>query len=204
MQDNDENMEACSEYYTSSGLVRVKDNLSFVKRVSVHQSSINCMATLKLSDADILIATVGDDGAVAFSRITGISIPENEHRNQSTGPGGDSSEQSHFERSTLLIPKAHASAIDALTYLGNEGETPHREMSHPFVTCGKDQRLKWWKVTVNLEQPGIQGFTVVKERDSYTPIADVSSLECVLAGDQSSPSVVVAGIGMEIRGIAEH
>ena len=192
--------EACWRYDTSLGLIKVKDSLYFTKRIQVHQSSINCMISLSLSDADVLIATVGDDGALAFIRLTGMSTPRSTHDSQSVSPEGRSSSCFEVEQSTMLLPKAHSSTVDALIYLGLKGDTDGSEKGHRFVTCGKDQRLKTWRLTAKLEQPGVHGFTVIREQDTHTPIADVSSLEC-MAVDRPRGDVIVAGIGLEIRNI---
>lgn len=200
-QDTNDPKEACWRYDTSLGLITVKDSLYFTKRIQVHQSSVNCMTTLSLSDADVLIATVGDDGALAFIRISGMSTPQSTHDNQSVGPEGRPSSFFEVQQSTILLPKAHNSTVDALIYLGLKRETDGSEKGHRFLTCGKDQRLKTWTLTAKLEQPGIHGFTVIREQDTHTPIADVSSLECMAVDHPPCGDVIVAGIGLEVRRI---
>lgn len=202
-QDSNGPKEACWRYDTSLGLISVKDSLYFTERIQVHQSSINCMTTLSLSDSDVLIATVGDDGALAFIRVTGISRPQLTHDDQSVGPDGRSSSCFEIQKSTILLPKAHKSTIDALTYLGWERRTDGSEKRYRFVTCGKDQRLKTWTITVKLDQLGIQGFTISREQDTHTSIADVSSLECMAVDHPPWGRVIVAGIGLEVRDIDE-
>ncbi|KAG6985289.1 succinate-semialdehyde dehydrogenase [NADP(+)] [Physcia stellaris] len=189
--------EACWKYDTSLGSITVKDSLYFTKRIQVHQSSINCMTTLNLSDADVLIATVSDDGALAFIRVSGMSTPQSTHGNQSGDPEGRFSSCSQVKQSTILLPKAHSSTVDALIYLGLDRGTDGSEKGHRFLTCGKDQRLKTWKLTAKLEQPGIHGFTVIREQDTHTSIADVSSLECMAVDHPPCGAVLVAGVGFE-------
>ena len=189
-------VEAASRYDTSLGLVILGNSLSFTERVQVHQSSVNCMSTINLSETDVLVATVGDDGAMAISRLQGIDIKK------STSPTGHPLNRFSDQHSMMVVPKAHASTIDALTYLGWMVERGDHESSHRFATCGKDQRLKIWRVTASLEHAGIRGFTIIREQDSPSRIADASMLACSTMDDQSSPCVVIAGIGIEMHRVA--
>lgn len=188
-------VEAASRYDTSLGLIILGNSLSFTERVQVHQSSANCMSTINLSKTDVLVATVGDDGAMAISRLKGIN-------DQSTSPTSHPSNHFSIQHSILVVPKAHASSIDALIYLGPMTKRRDHESSHRFATCGKDQRLKTWRVMASLEHAGIHGFTIIREQDTHSRIADASTLVCSTNNGQSSHSVVVAGIGIEMHRLA--
>ena len=189
-------VEAASRYDTSLGLIILGNSLSFSERVQVHQSSVNCVSTINLSKTDVLVATVGDDGAMAIWRLQGMTV------NESTSPTGHPSKRLAIQHSIIIVPKAHASTIDALIYLDSMTDRTDHESSYQFATCGKDQRLKIWKVTASLEHVGIHGFTIIKEQDIYSRIADASTLACSIMNDQSSHCVVVAGIGMEMHRVA--
>ena len=190
-------LEAASRHDTSLGLIILGNRLSFTERVQVHQSSVNCMSIINVSNTDAVVATVGDDGAMAISRLKGIN-------DQATSPTGHASNRFSIQHSTLVIAKAHASTIDALIYLGpmTERRDHDHESSHRFATCGKDQRLKIWRVTARLEVAGIRGFTIIREQNTHSRIADASTLVCSTINDQSSQSVVVAGIGIEMHRVA--
>ena len=192
-------VEAAPRYDTSLGCVILGNRLSYTERVQVHQSSVTCMSIINLSetDADVLVATVGDDGAMAISRLQGVDAK------QSTSLTGHPSNRFSVHHSMMVVPKAHASTIDALTYLGPMVERGDHASRHRFATCGKDQRLKIWRVTASLEHAGIRGFTIIREQDTASWIADASTLACSTMDDQSSHCVVIAGIGIEMHRVAE-
>ena len=188
--------EVASRYDTPLGLIVLGKSLSFTERVQVHQSSVNCMSIVSLSKTDVLVATAGDDGAMAISRLKGINV------NLPTRPTGHPANRFSVQRSTVIVPKAHASTIDALSCLGSMTEGRDHEKSYRFATCGKDQRLKIWRVTASLEQGGTPGVTIIREQDVYSRIADASTLACSPMDDQSSHCVFVAGIGIEMHRVA--
>ena len=189
-------MEAASRYDTSLGSIILGNSLSFSERVQVHQSSVNCVSTINISKTDVLVVTVGDDGAMAISRLKGMNV------NEATSPTGHLSKRLAIQDSIMIVPKAHASTIDALIYLDPMTDRGDHESSYRFATCGKDQRLKIWKVTAGLEHVGIHGFTIIKEQDIHSRIADASTLACSTIHDQSSHCVVIAGIGIEMHRVA--
>ena len=197
VEEHNGSVEAASRYDTSLGLIVLRNSLSFTQRVQVHKSSINCMSTINLSKTDVSVTTVGDDGAMAILRLKGINV------NQSASPTGHPSNRFSVQHSIVIVPKAHASTIDALTYLGPMTERCGHGSGHRFATCGKDQRLKIWRVTASLEQAGIDGFTIIGEQDIYSRIADASTLACSTINNQSSHCVVIAGIGIETHRVAE-
>lgn len=155
--------------------------ISWQARTKIHQSSIKAMKTIPLSSSNTLLVTGGDDGALAFTRI-------NFFKDNPVDPP---------LRSVLLIPKAHASAINAIAYLSHEkiiasdGPKEYR-----FATTSNDQKIKVWQLSADLDKPGVEGFQVVKKKNVCSSIADVSCLER-FDTDKGEPRLIVAGIGME-------
>ncbi|KAL8756705.1 MAG: hypothetical protein Q9199_002751 [Rusavskia elegans] len=149
--------------------------------IAIHQNSIKSMFTISLDSADLdcLIITGGDDGALGITR----RVVSKASADPIT--------------STLLIPKAHAAAINAVEYLQ---QVPHSKPSHTyvFVSSGNDQRLKTWIVRLNGHDTAsnpIEGIAVRLHSNQHTSVADVSSLSAITTAE--SVGVVVAGIGME-------
>ena len=159
------------------------------------------MSTLELSDEGLLITTVGDDGALAFTRIVRRKKKRYESELYSIVATESSAIDIATLHSTLLVPKAHSSAISAVKCLDSETITAIDQGSYRFATCGKDQKLKIWRVSVNLDKPAVEGFTVSREQTTHTSIADVSSLEVLISGDECGPHVLVAGIGIERQAV---
>ncbi|KAL8799090.1 MAG: hypothetical protein Q9182_006153 [Xanthomendoza sp. 2 TL-2023] len=154
--------------------------------VPVHQNSIKSLFTLPLhpENHDSLIITGGDDGAIGITR----RLLPKDHLSPIT--------------KTLLIPKAHAAAVNAVAYLRDA--SPSEGLSrgiqqHIFVSSGNDQRLKTWVVRAREgfadEENLIEGIEVRLLGNRFTCVADVACLGTVVMGD--GVGVVVAGIGME-------
>ncbi|KAL8883301.1 MAG: hypothetical protein Q9192_007269 [Flavoplaca navasiana] len=148
---------------------------------AVHQNSIKSLFTIPLDPAglDCLVITGGDDGALGITRCMLSKA--------STRP----------VTSTLLIPKAHAAAVNAVKYL--LGTPPNKSsQTHVFVSSGNDQRIKTWIVQVathDTPSNPTDGLSVRLHSDQHTSVADVSSLSAV--NTAKGVGVVVAGIGME-------
>ncbi|KAL8829491.1 MAG: hypothetical protein Q9191_001985 [Dirinaria sp. TL-2023a] len=168
-------------WITSLGKITIQDVLTWASRYRVHQNSIQCMATVCISDADTILATAGDDGSIAFSR-TGTAHVEDQK----------SSSDVSISLSTLVIPKAHASAATALRFLNVEYSDLQRK--YDFISSGNDQRLQIWQVDVDLGRPGVEGFSVRRRYNSSTTIADLAYIELIAANQ-----LILAGIGMEVR-----
>lgn len=184
------------------GKICLSSILTWTTRFKIHQNCIKCLSTVQLSNDEVLLATAGDDGAVAFSRmslaeITGKEVPSQSAADASVDQQG-TLRGSSAVISTLLIPKAHASAVTALEYMGCESEGLDRPKQYRFVTSGNDQRLKTWLHAIDLEQPGVEGFAVSKERNVATAVADVSAIGTVESGGASARGIVLAGIGLEV------
>lgn len=154
--------------------------IEHIKRLPIHQNSIKTMTAAPLPLDDTLLITGGDDGAVAFTRLNSLL-------------------DTPTSTSTLLIPKAHASAVTAITSLSptpTNTNTASHAVSYRFASVGNDQRLKTWVVSIDQEQDGVMGMKVMRETDVPTAVADASSLD-VDIDEEGRKRVVVAGIGME-------
>ena len=128
---------------------------------------------------DCLIITGGDDGALGITR----RVVSNASADPIT--------------STLLIPKAHAAAINAVEYLQEIPQTKPSQ-THLFVSSGNDQRLKTWIIQVNNHSTSsnpIEGVVVRLQSNQHTSVADVSSLSAITTA--KGVGAVLAGIGME-------
>lgn len=163
-----------------------------LESIPVHLSGVKCSAVAELSAGGSVVATGGDDQAIAF---TGLSLP------WSSSPCV----------STVRVSNAHASAVTALAYLG----TTKPAHQHRFASVGSDQRLRTWLVTIvpatdqrpissadlqsSKERDRPNTMTVSKEHNVYTSVADVSSLDCYISDDGESTrrELVIAGVGME-------
>ena len=164
----------------------------------MHQSSIKCLSTVQLSNEEVLLATAGDDGALAFSKMTLSKIPTEKTSSQLLDRPSQDHQNPSPLTSTLLIPKAHASAVTALQYIASKSIGLDSPKQYRFVTSGNDQRLKTWLLTIEMHQPGVEGFAVSKEQNVATAIADVSSMDLAESGGAGiRGAVVVAGIGLE-------
>ena len=152
-------------------------SIGYGKRIRVHQSSIKSLVTIPLLEQSIMVLTGGDDGAIGFTLLSS-SFETSEHH-------------------TLLVPKAHASAVTAVAYLGPLTNDPRSNATrHRVASVGNDQRLKMWRVSFDAGSDSIEGVEVKKEGNVYTAVADASSLE-VEIDDKGKGRVVVAGIGVE-------
>ncbi|KAL9608953.1 MAG: hypothetical protein Q9167_006237 [Letrouitia subvulpina] len=150
-------------------------------RARVHQNSIKSMASVQLSEKDSLFVSGGDDGAVGLTRITW--------------------KESDLAFSSMFIPKAHASAVNAVEIFQLSSRCGNKLLDCVrFVSSGNDQRLRFWQVRVDLEQPGVEGFTIQKEYDAHSSVADLSCLATAL-DDENNNQLFVAGIGLEMWNI---
>ena len=150
------------------------EEIKWHSRTKIHQSSIKAMCSLPLIPSTFLLATGGDDGALGFTRVTCTT----------TNPSVPDPES--LSRSILLIPNAHAAAITAITSLGPWGSRPSvgEEQSadphtqwHTFATTSPDQKVQIWRVSIDLEKPGVEGLRVEKGDNVSTAVADAACLE---------------------------
>lgn len=153
--------------------------LYWTKRAAIHQNSVKALDYVTLSPSEKLIVTGGDDGAIALTRV-GIYSPS----------------EVVFDTTSLLIPRAHASAVTGVAFRGEYGRENGDGKGFTLASVGNDQRLKIWEVGVGQEKEGVQNIEVSKVANMYTSIADASSIGTYRdTGGQRW--VLVAGIGVE-------
>lgn len=144
----------------------------WARRHKVHQNAILSVVTHRVSDDAMLIFTGGDDNALGITLITA----DNE--------------------CTLVVPSAHAAAITGLAVLATQDQRLW------LVSASLDQRLKVWRLDVDLGQPGVAGIEVELWQNVFTAVADASSLATCESGNGGS-GLLVCGVGIEIWGFQD-
>ncbi|MCJ1385393.1 hypothetical protein MMC17_008516 [Xylographa soralifera] len=156
-------------------------DLKWNRQHRIHQSSIKCLTSHRVSDSEVLVATGGDDNAIAFTHITfNAELPNLP------------------SCSTLLLTRAHASTVTGIQCLGprldpglSDGRT-----SWTFATISNDQRLKTWVLTIDVRKSGAGGLSVRKGTSLHSSIADASCME-ITPEACGEKRIMVAGIGVE-------
>lgn len=166
--------------------------LAWTSRHRAHQSAILSALPHRLSDGSRLVVTGGDDNAISLTRVPPPSTDGN-----GTGTG--------TETSTLTIPNAHAAAVTALAlpFVTPRRDVPGQE-ALCLLTAGLDQRVRMWRVEVDVSGAGVAGVEVRKVGSAWIGVADVAGLDVIVpdggvAGDDGwRVRVVVAGVGVEV------
>lgn len=144
------------------------------------------MTVAQVAEDSFLLLTGGDDNALALTRVT----------------LGSPSQGGEFHCSVLILPKAHASTVTAITLVDNPMTDRDLTLQLRFATSSNDQRLKLWSACIDLSKPGVEGLEVTKDSDMYTSVADVSSMDTLTDGSDKK-GVLVCGVGMESWSINE-
>ena len=184
--------------------------IQWTKRAPIHQNSIKALDSVPLSPSETLIVTGGDDGAIGLTR---VRIPE-------------PSSEGIFDTDTLLLPRAHASAVTGIALIINHNHSDINSLSHPqpnpqskdtnqtpspptltltltLATTSTNQTLNLYHLSINTALVGAEAITITPlAKNTYTSIADASSLTCYRDGDGGKCRVLVAGIGIETWSIA--
>lgn len=142
--------------------------LQWTSRHKVHQSAILSLAIHELSDGSRIVLTGGDDNAIGITRTT-------------------SSTKLH----SLLVTKAHAAAITAITIVDTDSDGLW------LVSASIDQRIKLWRININPDKFGVEGIDIKLIKNVFTAVADVSSVEKYQLSDETT-GVLVCGVGMDI------
>lgn len=154
--------------------------ISWQTSFQIHQNSIKGLSHISITSEEALVVTCGDDQSLAFIHIAmRAAISDN----------------TRLIPAVLLVPGAHASAITAVTYLSSEDEGSGKVYS--FASVGNDQRLRVWQVIDNISEETVERFTIQKQRDEHTSIADAASLSTMSIRGTDSIRLCIAGIGME-------
>ena len=165
--------------------------LNWTTRTPIHQNSIKALDCASISPSNYLIATGGDDGALAFTRVR-IRKP---------------SQEVIFDTSaSLLIPSAHASAVTGVVFLGdfesesksdngsksqsnerddidadNYNTTATVSRSITLASLSNDQRLKLWHITIPIPINTNSESTPSSPPTPISPLPSPSGpLECAL------------------------
>lgn len=148
---------------------REQGALRWVDRYKVHQSAIHEVVHINnIGDGTSIVITGGDDNAIGVTRL----------------------EKQNCAR-TLLIPRAHAAAVTGIAVLSlTEG-------IYWIASASIDQRVKLWRLEIDVARPGVDGITVRLLHDVFTAVADVSSLELCRLEDGAT-RLLVCGVGMDL------
>ena len=164
----------------------------------IHQSSVLAMDYITLGRCSIAV-TGGDDNALAVTLLQPAedSIPKSSKESQ---------ERSLNPR-TVIIPKAHAAALTALTIICHQ-EFPWGH-AVVVVSIGNDQRVKVWGIKLRI--PGgicsktLEELHIFRLHEAWTCVADVSNADLLGPVRQSEAQidfeVIIVGVGMEVLNI---
>ncbi|KAJ9661364.1 WD repeat-containing protein 6 [Coniosporium apollinis] len=163
-------------------------------RTKIHQSTIKALTQHQLSPDSVLVVTGGDDNALAFTLLR----------------WNGSAEEAEMHTSTLLVPRAHASAVTALALIPDSDSSREdgTETRFTVVSSSNDQRIKVWEVMINNGATSIDGVQVRRVANVPTAVADVSSLHILEDGNEGDGSarrrIIVCGVGMDIWRFSPH
>lgn len=145
-------------------------DLSLISTKHVHRSSVKCLDTV-LWGHRIMIATGGDDNALALT-ILDVQPAPTWH--------------------TLIIPRSHASAINALLFLPGVGSEVD------LITTGNDQRVKSWRLLMDPNSQKGRDILVRRLGNDPSSVADSSCMSIWKDGNISQ--ILIAGVGLETWG----
>ncbi|KGO41306.1 hypothetical protein PEX1_101860 [Penicillium expansum] len=175
------------------------ENITCENRYQIHSNSIKGMELVPISDTATVIVAGGDDNSLSVSLLR-------------THPSDNGT---NAQVATVSIPDAHAAAVTTVKILNQQisrDVTSNAEsIKITVASSGNDHRVKVWSITVDPTQPGTQGIIVGFVLDTYSAVADISSLGLVHGPGNSVPAVsqvpgseinqsrlVVCGVGMEM------
>ncbi|TLD18769.1 WD40 repeat-like protein [Venturia nashicola] len=157
--------------------------LACLSTQSLHQSAIKSLSSCSLLNDTTLIVTGGDDNGLGISL---IAITE--------------SNEVQCER--LIIPRAHAAAVTATDILAcAPSETDPSRFRTLVATASNDQRIKLWRIDIDLGKEGVEGVDVKRVANGYTSVADVSSMALYpddIGAEQLTTRILMCGVGMEL------
>ncbi|KAF2201092.1 WD40 repeat-like protein [Delitschia confertaspora ATCC 74209] len=157
--------------------------LGWQHRTRLHQSSSKSLASLHINASRTLIVSGGDDGGLGLLLVY-----------------SDAEKASPFTR-TVIVPRAHASAVSACTLWHMMGKVF-------LMTSGNDQWVRLWEIVITRtvfnnrvtemqEGEDFQTLEIRRFSKMKTNVADVSSM-AVLEAQEKWAKVVLCGVGMEV------
>jgi WD40 repeat protein len=175
------------------------ENITCESRYQIHSNSVKGMELVPISDTATVIVAGGDDNSLSVSLL----------RTHPSDTGLNA------QVATVSIPDAHAASVTTVKVLNQQisrGVTSNTEsIKFTVASSGNDHRVKSWSIAVDLSQPGTQAIIVGFLLDTYSSVADISSLgllrgpgnglpaESQVPGSEINKSrLVVCGEGMEM------
>jgi WD40 repeat protein len=176
------------------------ENITCESRYQIHSNSVKGMELVPISDTATVIVAGGDDNSLSVSLL----------RTHPSDTGLNA------QVTTVSIPDAHAASVTTVKVLNQQisrGVTSNTEsIKFTVASSGNDHRVKSWSIAVDLSrQPGTQAIIVGFLLDTYSSVADISSLgllrgpgnglpaESQVPGSEINKSrLVVCGEGMEL------
>jgi hypothetical protein len=175
------------------------EHITCESRYQIHSNSIKGMELVPISDTATVVIAGGDDNSLSVSLLR-------------TNP---SDTRTNAQVATVSIPDAHAAAVTTVKVLNQQisrDVTSNKEsIKITVASSGNDHRVKIWSMAADPTQPGTQGITVEFLLDTYSSVADISSLglihghgnclpaERYVPGSEMNQSrLVVCGVGMEM------
>ncbi|CAG7953851.1 unnamed protein product [Penicillium nalgiovense] len=175
------------------------ENITCESRYQIHSNSIKGMELVPISDTATVVVAGGDDNSLSVSLL----------RTHPSDTG------TNAQVATVSIPDAHAASVTTVKVLNQrvsrDVASNTESIKFTVASSGNDHRVKIWSIAMDPTQPGTQGIVVRFLLDTYSSVADISSLglahgpgnglpaECQVSGSEINQSrLVVCGEGMEM------
>lgn len=171
------------------------ENIKCESRYQIHSNSIKGMELVPISDTATVIVAGGDDNSLSVSLLR-------------TNP---SDTGTNAQVATVSIPDAHAAAVTTVKVLNQQISrdiTSNTDTIQITVaSSGNDHRIKIWSIAVDPTQPDTKGIIVRFLLDTYSSVADISSMGLVRGPMNglftenhafSQLRLVICGVGMEM------
>ncbi len=156
--------------------------LVMTHRAKVHQSTILSFDILPIGPLDFIVATGGDDNAVALSCL---------------GPKGFGLR--------MITPSAHAAAVNGLTFVAHSSNTAQNAGTFRFCTVGGDQKVKKWTIAVTAEMnetrlsiKDLAWQELTEDEEVPTTVSDAAGIVTFGSGCHHHKHCLVYGNGIEI------
>ena len=151
--------------------------LALLTTQKLHQNAIKSLDIAELN-GQILIATGGDDNALAFS------VYPNSGSLASSSPA------------FFILKLAHAAAVTGLCFL-HSSDTGPGKISLKLASSSNDQKVAVWNFELETDPEGHFCLNFRKIDDAFTPVADVGDV-AALDTSKNRSEILVVGNGMEI------